>query len=397
MLIPVAAETRFSGVAWTTYCLMLLSTLVWLCGAILQPDRIDMLLQYGYVPFLATPHTLLTSLFLHGSLLHLAGNMLFLWTFGPAVEHTVGHTRFALLYLAAGVTATLFHAWRIPEFMQDIPLIGASGAVAGIMGAFFIYHPRLHIRCILFYGLFQRVSVPAIVVLSIWLLMQLLLVQYLDDNTVAYEAHIGGFLLGFIAAMLHRHGWHFRRALTVVQTSQAVESIEQEWREASAKRRYQALDEALRDATDITPAIAYWRALSALRAGQVDTVRTLLAAAPLATLPAEHPLQLDLTLLRNALGHPPAGYTAMHALCTHLESTGATRQAVALLARLLAVQPQLPQRAQLLFRQARLCALHSDLQARARVLYAEVAAEFPDSPLGQEARFALQHQALPVA
>jgi rhomboid family protein len=150
--------------------------------------------------------TLVTSLFLHAGVLHVAGNMLYLFVFGPAVEGRLGHARFIGFYLAAGIIACLAMVAMAPQ--SPIPVIGASGAIAGVLGGYFVLYPGGHISTVLPASfMLRRVEVPAILYLLIWFALQL----YLGISSgpggpllggVAWWAHVGGFLFGVAAAPL---------------------------------------------------------------------------------------------------------------------------------------------------------------------------------------------------
>ena len=161
-----------------------------------------MVFKYGFRPAEFSLLSLFTSLFLHGGLLHLAGNMLFLWIFGDNVEFRLGPARYLLLYLGGGAVATLFFALFVPH--SQVPLIGASGAISGVLGCYFLWFPRNRVRCFLFLFPFLMTSIylSARLVLGAFLLIDNLLPFLLTANAgtgVAYGAHIGGFLggLGF--------------------------------------------------------------------------------------------------------------------------------------------------------------------------------------------------------
>jgi len=148
--------------------------------------------------------TLVTSLFLHASALHIAGNMLYLFIFGPAVEESMGHLRFLLFYLVAGVAAGLAMVVMGPA--SRIPIIGASGAIAGVLGAYFVLFPRGRITTILPIFMFiQLVEIPAVFYLLVWFAVQLYAgitsgAQGPLVGGVAWWAHVGGFLFGVAAA-----------------------------------------------------------------------------------------------------------------------------------------------------------------------------------------------------
>ena len=141
------------------------------------------------------PLSLLTSLFMHGSLLHLLGNMLFLWIFGNNIEDHLGRWRYGLFYLATGVGASLIHVLFHPSSL--IPVIGASGAVSGVMGAYLILFPRARIKTLLFlFIIVTTVDLPAAVFLIVWFVYQFLLAG--NASGIAWLAHVGGFTLGMI-------------------------------------------------------------------------------------------------------------------------------------------------------------------------------------------------------
>jgi membrane associated rhomboid family serine protease len=138
-------------------------------------------------------------MFLHGSLFHLAGNMLYLWIFGNNIEDRLGPVRFALFYLVCGVAASLTHIVFQPG--SRIPMIGASGAVAGVLGAYWIVFPHARIKTFVFLVFYiDVVAIPAGIVLGIWFLLQILNVGM--GGGTAWFAHIGGFLAGVLLIRL---------------------------------------------------------------------------------------------------------------------------------------------------------------------------------------------------
>ncbi len=185
----------------------------------LGPAAQELIVHYGMVPArlaalgsgspLAAAEallTLLTALFLHGGVFHLAGNMLFLFIFGPAVEMRFGHRHYLYFYLGAGVAAGLAMVFMDPA--AQIPVIGASGAIAAVLGAYFILYPRARILTVLpFFFIFELVEIPALVYLLLWFAWQL--ISALQSHAfqsmaggVAWWAHVGGFLFGLAAAPL---------------------------------------------------------------------------------------------------------------------------------------------------------------------------------------------------
>jgi membrane associated rhomboid family serine protease len=136
--------------------------------------------------------TLLTYMFFHADIFHLLGNMLFLWVFGDNVEDAMGHAKFLFFYLTCGVFAGLFHAWMVPD--SDLPLIGASGAVAGVIAAYLMLHPRVGVWILAFKFIPLRIS--AGLVLGLWIVLQIVMVAVSAAGPTAWWAHIGGLLAG---------------------------------------------------------------------------------------------------------------------------------------------------------------------------------------------------------
>jgi membrane associated rhomboid family serine protease len=149
--------------------------------------------------------TLITSMFMHGGWLHIAGNMLFLWVFGDNVEHRIGPVAFLVFYLVAGVIASL--AQVLVEPTSTIPTLGASGAISGVLGAYLVLFPRNRVTVFLFRFI---VPVPAIIAIGMWAVLQFisgfgsLTVEGEPTGGVAYMAHIGGFVAGVVAGILFR-------------------------------------------------------------------------------------------------------------------------------------------------------------------------------------------------
>jgi membrane associated rhomboid family serine protease len=143
--------------------------------------------------------TLFTSMFLHGGLFHLAGNMLYLWIFGNNVEDAMGRVRFIVFYLVCGMVAAVSHAMTNTQSL--VPMIGASGAISGVLGAYLLLYPQARILTLFTLGFFVRmIEVPAMVVLGFWFVFQFLnaLVTQGGGGGVAWYAHIGGFLVGMV-------------------------------------------------------------------------------------------------------------------------------------------------------------------------------------------------------
>ncbi|MSR24638.1 MAG: rhomboid family intramembrane serine protease [Nitrospiraceae bacterium] len=166
--------------------------------------------------------TLLTSMFLHGGWMHLIGNMLYLWIFGNNVEDVMGHVKFVIFYVVCGILAAMSHALTDPT--SGIPMVGASGAISGVLGAYLLLYPRAQVLVVIPLGIFMKTMyVPAGFVLGFWFVLQLLsggMSLGQGGGGVAFFAHVGGFVAGmaligffkhpnvrFFAPARHR-GWH---------------------------------------------------------------------------------------------------------------------------------------------------------------------------------------------
>lgn len=154
----------------------------------------------GAGPMFPERLTLLTYMFFHGDILHLAGNMLFLWVFGDNVEDALGHFKFLFFYLACGIAGGLTHAMMEPS--SEVPLIGASGAVAGVIAAYLMLHPRVRVWVLALKAIPLRIS--AAFALGIWILMQVVMVVLPQVGPTAWWAHIGGLVAGAVLVLFLR-------------------------------------------------------------------------------------------------------------------------------------------------------------------------------------------------
>ena len=148
--------------------------------------------------------TIFTAMFMHGSWSHIIGNMIFLWAFGPEIEDAMGHGRYLLFYLAGGLVAMLAQILADPH--STVPNLGASGAIAAVMGGFIVTYPRDRIKAVLFIFIFVRITfIPAALLIGFWFLTQLVhagAVAQVQTVGVAYLAHVGGFIFGAVTARL---------------------------------------------------------------------------------------------------------------------------------------------------------------------------------------------------
>ena len=181
-------------------------------------------LYWGLVPAAFSWVTVLTSMFLHGGIMHVAGNMLYLWIFGDNVEDRMGHGRFLVFYLLCGTAAALAQTITQPDSV--VPMVGASGAIAGVMGAYFVLYPKSRIVTLVpLFFIFQVVEVPAILFLGIWFLMQFVnglgsivtVAAGQSAGGIAFWAHVAGFVAGISGVVVFRRPerqrvewWHDR-------------------------------------------------------------------------------------------------------------------------------------------------------------------------------------------
>lgn len=157
------------------------------------------------VALIPAPATLVSSMFLHGGWMHLLGNMLYLWIFADNVEDAMGHGRFVAFYVLSGLAAAFAQAALDPG--SQVPMVGASGAISGVLGAYLVLHPRAHVLVLIPLGILtQLVRLPALIVLALWFGLQLLqqAAAPAGGGGVAFMAHIGGFVAGMALVPLFR-------------------------------------------------------------------------------------------------------------------------------------------------------------------------------------------------
>ena len=194
-----------------TVTLIALNTLVFVYQFLLGSDAGQaFIFTFGLVPAQFSWATVFSSMFLHGGLMHAGGNMLYLWIFGDNVEDRMGHGRYLAFYLLCGIAAALAQVWSTPG--SPVPMVGASGAIAGVMGAYFVLYPRSRIVTLLpFIIFFQVVEVPAVFFLGVWFLMQfvnglgsLAITEGQMAGGIAFWAHVAGFAAGLAGVFLFR-------------------------------------------------------------------------------------------------------------------------------------------------------------------------------------------------
>jgi membrane associated rhomboid family serine protease len=221
-MIPLHDDNPTQIWPLVTVSIIVTATLVFFYEISLGPKTGQLFVyQYGAIPAalfgyeslpreaVAIPasFTLITSMFLHGGFMHLIGNMLYLWIFGNNIEDAMGHGRFIAFYLVCGVAAAMTHALMDPSSV--VPMIGASGAISGVLGAYLLLYPRAHVLVLIPLGLFTRlVYIPAGFVLGFWFVLQLISGTASiggGGGGVAWFAHIGGFVAGMLLIGLFKH------------------------------------------------------------------------------------------------------------------------------------------------------------------------------------------------
>jgi membrane associated rhomboid family serine protease len=205
-VIPLRDSIPSSTRPVVVYALIAANCLVFL-WELSGPD----IVEYALVPARFTAHPsvapIVTSMFLHGGWLHLIGNMLYLWIFGDNVEDRVGHGRFVLLYFAGGIAAALAQVYMAPS--SRIPMVGASGAIAAVLGAYLVLYPHARVLTLVPL-LFGVIAIPAVLYLGFWFVLQLIsgvaTVGATEQGGVAFFAHVGGFVCGIVLVKLLDRG-----------------------------------------------------------------------------------------------------------------------------------------------------------------------------------------------
>jgi membrane associated rhomboid family serine protease len=214
-MIPYKDDNPTRTFPFITISFIALNTFVFLLQITYPSGMKEIAYSYGAIPsYILTFETnqpvhpiltVFTSMFMHGGLFHLAGNMLYLWIFGNNIEDRLGHLRFIIFYIFCGVVAAYAHA--ITNSDSTIPMIGASGAVSGILGAYLLLFPKAGIYTIIFLGFFiTTVKIPALIVIGFWAIIQfingLIITRLHEGAGVAWFAHLGGFLIGLVTIKL---------------------------------------------------------------------------------------------------------------------------------------------------------------------------------------------------
>ena len=213
-MIPIRDENPTHRVPFVNYALIAINIMVFLWQLSLGSSGDVAFYRLALIPLdvtsgfdLGDVRSILTSMFMHAGLMHLLGNMLYLWIFGDNVEDVLGHFRYLLFYLAGGFAASLTHILLYPS--STVPTVGASGAIAATLGAYLLLFPNRRVVTIIPFGFFLQVArIPALIVLGFWFLLQLLegtlALGMAQLGGVAFWAHIGGFVFGMLFGPLLR-------------------------------------------------------------------------------------------------------------------------------------------------------------------------------------------------
>jgi membrane associated rhomboid family serine protease len=209
-MIPLRDVIPSRTTPYVTITIIVLNSIAWLFELSLPHQALnDFITVYGVVPADFSWPTLITSMFLHGGWWHVIGNMWYLWIFGDNVEDSLGHGRFVIFYLLCGIVAAFGQILIDPS--STLPTIGASGAIAGVMGAYFVIYPHSRVLTLLPLIIFwEIVELPAIILLGFWFLMQLfsagtiVMTSSTGGGGVAFMAHVAGFVSGMVGVLVLR-------------------------------------------------------------------------------------------------------------------------------------------------------------------------------------------------
>jgi membrane associated rhomboid family serine protease len=214
-MIPIRDEIKTHRTPIINYALIVINVLVFLWMFLNSANLESIYYEYALIPSnlfdgidAGDITDVFTSMFMHGGWMHLIGNMLYLWIFGDNIEDRLGHIGYLIFYLAGGIAAALLQVVINPS--SGIPMVGASGAIAAVLGAYLVMYPNSRVYTFVPIGYFARLTLmPAIVVLGLWFLLQILSgvgsLGALNEGGTAYFAHIGGFIFGLVG------GWLFKK------------------------------------------------------------------------------------------------------------------------------------------------------------------------------------------
>ncbi|WP_421589797.1 rhomboid family intramembrane serine protease [Shinella sp. M27] len=251
MFIPLhdANALKYIKVQYVTIGLIAINVVVWLVTGLVSTQAFSdaAVVGLGYIPavvfdfadlepsLVLVPEdaTYITYAFLHGDFMHLASNMLFLWVFGDNVEDALGHFRFLLFYLLCAAAGALVHGLVQPD--SEAPLIGASGAISGVVAAYFLLHPKVRVWVLVFFRI--PLPLPAVIPLAFWIAQQFYMLAVNRDGGVSWGAHVGGIVAGaLLVLVLRRRGVPlFDRTIVTPKAVRHVEATPVPVEEAAAQ------------------------------------------------------------------------------------------------------------------------------------------------------------------
>jgi membrane associated rhomboid family serine protease len=226
-MIPLKDENRTETFPFVTTLIIIANSLVFMLELVSPLDISVLAQQYGAVPFnlisftrtLEAPQpinpltTVFAAMFMHGNFIHLAGNMLYLWIFGDNVEDMLGHVRFFFFYIFSGIVATYTFALTGPDSL--VPMVGASGAISGVLGAYIMLFPSARVTTLIFFGFFWIMKIRALLVIGYWAFFQvlngILSATTIQQGGIAWLAHVGGFIAGLSSVRLWLPGKRYTR------------------------------------------------------------------------------------------------------------------------------------------------------------------------------------------
>jgi membrane associated rhomboid family serine protease len=226
-MLPLKDENRTETFPFVTILLIVTNGLVFIWEIFSPLDIANIARLFGAIPFnlmsfATTPEafqpinpftSVMTAMFIHGNFFHLAGNMLYLWIFGDNIEDSLGHMRFALFYFFSGIAATYTFAVMGPDSL--VPMVGASGAISGVLGAYIVLFPSARVTTLIFFGFFWVMRIPALFVIGYWAFFQvlngILSESEIQQGGIAWLAHVGGFVAGLLSVRFWLPGKKYRK------------------------------------------------------------------------------------------------------------------------------------------------------------------------------------------
>lgn len=398
ILLPYRTERTLTRTPFITWALVAANLAIFIWTVSMAQVRRDMLFfDYGFVPEeWRRWDNFITCMFLHGGWLHLLGNMLFLYIFGQLVEDRLGPAGFALLYLASGLLASLAHLLTTPEFLWDVPCIGASGAISGILGAAAVIHAKEKVRVFYLWilsirPLFGSLDLPVVVLLGFWFLAQFVYAMSFSEMStsveVAYWAHVGGFAFGALVGLCTCMGQSVRETWADWKR----ERCRRDLLNAVKRRDWGVAEGLLAECRSGEKMPEEWDLLHARIALERGDTRTAIAEAEAVIhrqlARRQRKGLLNAYALTTATGELPLldGHESL-VLVRALNASGRTAEAMGWLSRALRREPDGPAAAGLIFEWA-----ETEAQAghhpRARALFKHLAGRCADTQLAQAAQW----------